>query len=259
MTKILLLTCCWLMFIVNAIGQKSRAGYFGNKLFIAFEVSPLMLDLGGKNFYSKYLLADQSKELIKPTLQLGWQRQHNLQWMLGVSYFQLPAILMNSNRSGFSESFTIVTEYFEVLSYAENYQFSLGLKNYFDLAPMGMYFGLKAGVNRSSYMYQLTYTARIDNTNNNTSQTTTTINKPIKGDHLYPFIGFQIGKSFLVERHTTFDIGVRATATFGKSVVSFRDEVETPKRIAGNLYKINQNSLRTDHLLEVYASFSLFY
>jgi hypothetical protein len=242
-----------------ACAQSGKTGYLGRTGLITAELSPaLHLAKLDERVESTQIKNDWYR-IPKVGIHIGWQKHVNRQWLFGISYLRTPDCLMFKASTATLSEFEEEFESFEIKAHNDNFQFYLALKKYLDLAPEGFYFGFKAGLSLTHYAYQETRIKGIENTNNNTIQSTTIVSNQQNGNLINPSIGIHLGKSFLLNKRSTLEAGVRTTRFLKQKGGAFQSDITNQKGIVENLYRMNHHTLNSLHTIEIYATFSLYY
>ena len=249
------------LIIINSFGiaQTRYSGFYGHKMIVGIQLSVFPP-------YTDYLNIDPSKKLeikrstFKPkaTLYMGFLRNSKMQIGIGASIHQ-PALI---DISGFDRKTTygsniVVTDTSNATFKSMHYQCYLEFQRYSFLAPVDFYLGYLLGVSVTPYEYQFAKFHQESDVLANTYARTVEYFKPTSNVFTKAFFGFKIGKSCLINKRTSLDLGFKTTIFVNKRLVDPVDLTEA--NIEGTFKSELKRDVNLNHLLEFYVTYKLFY
>lgn len=263
--KLLFACLCTLqVFLGTAQEQLKYPGYFGKRHFLMLSASynPRLkaVDKYVPQSHEKVQMEHDWTALTpKLTLTAGWQRSLYRYATLEASFFQMPNVEMrHSDNSHIGSAGTY--DSMSVMTQSANFQVMLGFMRYFNIAPSGMYLGINYGLGITPYKYQFSEKKYEVNYSTEGYTMFQKFEEPERETLLSPSFAVRLGRTILLNRRNTLDLGLKSTIFFYKSYKKkFGSDISSKATIHKNMEYMTRNALSSNHLIEFYVSYSLFY
>jgi len=238
---------------VSFIGY-SQLGYMGKRVGIEIGVGSNNTVFGNSYWLYNYTV---ERDLLLPKLNFGLihANRTGTVFRLAVLYSQLP----NSHVSSFREGWQVSTNSREIdtiWTASENIQWGLGIRKYYGLAPLGMYYEFQWKTNFVFNRSLRRSETQIDYLDNNYSETVVSYDEN-RSVSIIPEFGFSLGTSIPLGERSLFEFGGNLNFAIGR----FRDKQGSYNMIPEwSMYNriVSSRKVFTTNILEVYARFILF-